>query len=102
MRNRVGLAARPHPGTAAGEPRGAAMGAALVRPCAGLIRERCKRGGWRGARGAPAAVVLPAALEDEHFAWTDGRVVLEVRQARQQVESVRTRVFEKTDPAEAQ
>ncbi len=73
---------------------GTAMAAAIDRPCVEAIREACKRRGWRWARAAPAAVVLPAALEDEHFAWTDGRVVLEVKHSHQQVESVRTRVLE--------
>ncbi len=73
---------------------GTAMAAAIDRPCVEAIREACKRRGWRWAGVAPAAIVLPAALDDEHFAWTDGRVVLEVKHSHRQVESVRTRTIE--------
>jgi len=73
---------------------GTAMAAAIDRPCVEAVREACKRRGWCWARVAPAAIVLPAALDDEHFAWTDGRVVLEVKHSHRQVESVRTRTIE--------
>ncbi|MGH7334197.1 MAG: hypothetical protein ACREKS_15935 [Candidatus Rokuibacteriota bacterium] len=79
------------------ERAGAALAAALDLPSVEAIRKACRARGWRLGFIAPAAVVLPLALEDQCFAWADGRLVLEITCSERALGSVRTRLAGATD-----
>lgn len=70
---------------------GAAWAAAIDQPSVDAIRTVCRARRWRPGPIAPTAVVLPLALADESFTWTDGGVALDVTRSDLALASVRRR-----------
>ncbi len=57
---------------------GAALAAALDRPCVEAIRAACRVQGWRVGPIAPTAVALTRSLTGPSFRWSDGPLTIEV------------------------
>lgn len=80
---------------------GTALAAAIDLPCVDAVRQACRARGWRFTLVVPAAVALARAVEDQIFAWTDGKVAVEISQsdgALQSARSVPTRTLDAMPP----
>lgn len=69
---------------------GSALAAAIDRPIIEAIRDACRAQSLRLGGIAPAAVVLPWAVEDARFTWTDGGIVLDITRTGPALDAVRT------------